>query len=113
MVMPQIESMTWLIADAVIVNYSIHIRDIWQEHGANKDILFSADYNGPSIINAGLHSGSLHSIATYAPEAGQQHVHLPFVFVPAQQQSTLDALQLVTDCHDSRALQSSSFTTAV
>jgi len=42
-----------LLADAVIVNYNLGIRDIFQEHGNSKDILFSKDYGGNSIINAG------------------------------------------------------------
>jgi len=42
-----------LLADAVIVNYNLGIRDIFQEHGSGKDILFSKDYGGNSIINAG------------------------------------------------------------
>lgn len=42
-----------LLADAVIVNYSTRIKDIFQQHGSNKDILFSTDYGGHSIINAG------------------------------------------------------------
>ena len=40
-------------ADAVIVNYNLGIRDIFQEHGNGKDILFSKDYGGNSIVNAG------------------------------------------------------------
>jgi len=42
-----------LLADAVIVNYNLGIKDIFQEHGSGKDILFSKDYGGNSIINAG------------------------------------------------------------
>ncbi|KAL0045273.1 hypothetical protein WJX82_002436 [Trebouxia sp. C0006] len=42
-----------LDSDAVIVNYNLGIRDIFQEHGKSKDILFSKDYGGNSIINAG------------------------------------------------------------
>lgn len=46
--------MAVLLADAVIVNYSTRIKDIFQEHGSDKDILFSTDYGGQSIINAGV-----------------------------------------------------------
>lgn len=42
-----------LDSDAVIVNYDLGIRDIFQDHGNGKDILFSKDYGGNSIINAG------------------------------------------------------------
>ena len=42
-----------LFVDAVIVNYSTRIKDVFNEHGRDKDILFSTDYGGNSIINAG------------------------------------------------------------
>lgn len=45
--------MTMLFADAVIVNYNTRIKDTFQQHGSDKDILFSTDYGGHSIINAG------------------------------------------------------------
>lgn len=43
-------------ADAVIVNYNLGIKEMFEEYGHDKDILFSKDYGGASIINAGDHS---------------------------------------------------------
>lgn len=42
-----------LDSDAVIVNYGTRIQDLFQEYGSDKDVLFSADYVGVSIVNAG------------------------------------------------------------
>ena len=42
-----------LCADAVIMNYDTSIGQIFQTYGHDKDILFSKDYSGSSIINAG------------------------------------------------------------
>lgn len=42
-----------LDSDAVIVNYNLGIKDMFQEYGSDKDILFSKDYGGDSIVNAG------------------------------------------------------------
>lgn len=47
-------------ADAVIVNYNLGIKDMFQEYGSDKDILFSKDYGGDSIVNAG-ESTHIHS----------------------------------------------------
>ena len=37
----------------MIVNYNVNIKDMFQEYGSDKDVLFSKDYGGESIINAG------------------------------------------------------------
>lgn len=42
-----------LLADAVIVNFDTSIGQLFQQYGPSKDILFSKDYGGNSIINAG------------------------------------------------------------
>lgn len=42
-----------LDSDAVIMNYETRIGQMFQDYGPNKDILFSKDYGGSSIINAG------------------------------------------------------------
>lgn len=44
-----------LSADALIVNYETSIGQMFQEYGPQKDILFSKDYGGNSIVNAGKH----------------------------------------------------------
>lgn len=42
-----------LDSDALIVNYETSIGQMFQEYGPQKDILFSKDYGGNSIVNAG------------------------------------------------------------
>lgn len=50
---PAVNCCCVLLADAVIVNYDTSIGQLFQEYGPSKDILFSRDYGGNSIINAG------------------------------------------------------------
>ena len=45
-----------VLADAVIMNYDTSIGQLFQAYGPDKDILFSKDYSGSSIINAGAQS---------------------------------------------------------
>lgn len=52
-----------LLADAVIMNYETRIGQMFQDYGPNKDILFSKDYGGSSIINAGTMFWALFSQA--------------------------------------------------
>lgn len=82
-------------ADAVIVNYNLGIKEMFEEYGRDKDILFSKDYGGASIINAGDHS-RWHAFAAVEAVGSLTFAHLRQSFLSMHSNQGLPKSSSVT-----------------